>query len=466
MNRNAHYALLGIAVVGISLRLLLFWINPPLNQFDNHYEPIRWIAEKGSIPPKDALWQSYQPPVFYVISAVICKLFLAVGGPPLLLGKVLQFIPCLYGILTIGMVYLILRKLPLSEFAFIVSFASICFLPRHIYMGALHSNDALAVLGVTTSTYLLLTMYQHQCRYPHLILTSIVLTATIFTKYTAFVVLPMAVIAVLPVLTKRVDMPAKKIVIVIMLLLGVPLVFLTFYCTDNYCTYGHPLPWNDTMLAAHKSQPRSAEGISYVSFKPWQTISTPILAPSNIGSFWTLIHSRMWFDLEPKFIYFTDKNSSWWDSYYLWLSGKRDFPTSPPLSRWTRATGATLITLGLIPLFIMLAGFYESIARKRGKWISTSTESHAASLFLILLLFNALGVVALTMKSPVYSSMKATYFMNSLPAFAVFFGYGLETFGTRKRWKWAIGVLLGLCWAVVTFHVIHIAWSLNFEVGM
>ncbi|MGV7225208.1 MAG: hypothetical protein ACQ9MH_27295 [Nitrospinales bacterium] len=66
-------------IVAVGLRLLLYWTNPPSNHFDNHFEPIFWIMKFGTIPPKDALWQSYHPPVFYVISAMVGKLAMNTG---------------------------------------------------------------------------------------------------------------------------------------------------------------------------------------------------------------------------------------------------------------------------------------------------------------------------------------------------------------------------------------------------
>ena len=64
-------ACLCLFAVGAGLRLLLCWVNPPGNAFDNHYEPILMIIKTGVIPAKDAWYQCYHPPVFYISSALI-----------------------------------------------------------------------------------------------------------------------------------------------------------------------------------------------------------------------------------------------------------------------------------------------------------------------------------------------------------------------------------------------------------
>jgi Gpi18-like mannosyltransferase len=130
------------------LRILLFISNPPINAFDNHFEPIFLIMKYGNIPAKNACWQCYQPPVFYWISAMIGNLAIKMGATFPQLLKILQFIPCLYGILTVGMIYLILNKIYLSDFSRLFAFGTVCFLPRHIYMSAMNSNDTITYLFV------------------------------------------------------------------------------------------------------------------------------------------------------------------------------------------------------------------------------------------------------------------------------------------------------------------------------
>ena len=467
MNRYFKISIGWCAIIAVGLRLLLFWVNPSQNFFDDHFEPIYWIIKYGTLPPKDALWQSYQPPVFYVVSAIIGKLAISIGIPTLIIPKVLQFLPCLYGILTLGVIYLILRKSPLSDLARLIAFGVVCFLPVHIYSSAIHSNDTISNLFVAICAYLMLVTVERQFAYPSVALLSVVTTITLFTKYTAFVVVPMLLAILAPALFRRMIIPRKKLVTICLLLIAIPLFILGTYCYTNIRNYGDPLPlwrgWHDTV----QIQPRGENGLKFFNFKPWESIRTPILAPWNIDSFWTLIYSRMWFDMEPKFLYFIDQNWTFWYRYFGWMRGENSFPLSIQLTPFTRFTGSMLIAMGLIPLLLVISGLYRSVF---GKFF-TRTESNREELtgmqiFPVLLIFNAAGIVALTLKAPVFSSMKATYFLNSLPAFAIFLGLGVMSCEKHRNVKWILIFFLSFLFVFVTVHVIHIAWSCGFRLAV
>src|SRR5439155_999242 len=165
------------------------------------------------------------------ISAIIGKMALAGGMTPPHMMKLLQFVCCFYGIATLGVCYVILRKFPLSAFSSAIAFGAICFLPRHIYMSAMNSNDTISYLCVAISIY-------------------------------------------------------------------------------------DP--------SVHR--PRDPEPISFVSFKPWEDVVMPMLAPGKLHSFWTMLYSGMWFDTEPYFLSFLDANGDWWQHYYSWYRGEEPFP--------------------------------------------------------------------------------------------------------------------------------------------
>ena len=454
-------------IFAMSLRLWLYWTNPPINAFDNHFEPIYWIMKFGTIPPKDVLWQSYHPPVFYVISAMVGELAMKAGIAIRQIPKVLQFISCFYGILTIGIVYLILKKVPLSDFSRLLAFGFACFLPRHIYMSAMHSNDTIAGLSVAVSLFLMLVALERRFSYPVTVMSSIAITIALFTKYTSFVVIPMALSILSPVLLQRILIPRKRLIVACLLLVVVPLLCLSAYCYSNFKNYDNPLPVNTDYRNPGANQPRAENGLSFTDFKPWKSIKTPILAPWNIDSFWTLIYSNMWFDMSPKFLYYTDLNVSWWKSYTQWLKGERGFPSSIALSPFTYFTGSALITMGLVPLLFIILGVYRSIFGKLGQRNEMDGEIAIKSqIFLVSFLFNAAGIIYMASKAPVYSVIKATYFMGSLPAFSVFLGLGIMVCEKRRLFRWIIAFVFGCLFSLVVLHIAHIAYSLGFRLGI
>jgi hypothetical protein len=448
---------------GAVLRLILCWFNPPQNAFDNHYEPIFLIMETGATPAKDACFQCYHPPVFYWISAIVGHMALSGGMTPPHMMKLLQFVCCFYGIATLGVCYLILKKLPLSVFSSAIAFGAICFLPRHIYMSAMNSNDTISYLCVAISIYLAIIVLEHKLPSLRLALLSLVLTVTVFTKYTAFAVLPAVLAGVLWAYHVRLVVSRKQLWLSIIVVLALPLSILAGYMAANVKHYHTPLPWNVSLYDPSVHRPRDPEPISFVSFKPWEDVVMPMLVPGKLHSFWTMLYSGMWFDTEPYFLSFLDANGNWWQHYYLWYRGEEPFPgKNPSLSFVTKFSAAGLILLGLVPLALALTGGFLCVS---GKWktLFKASPVHRASLslFPVLLGFNMAGIIALTVRLPVYNSIKPSYLLNAMSAFMIFIALGVMLLEKNKILRRTMLVASGALFAFVTVHILYIVFSIH-----
>jgi len=134
--------------------------------------------------------------------------------------------------------------------------------------------------------------------------------------------------------------------------------------------------------------------------------------------------------------------------------------TRIPLSTVTRTLAAGLLTLGLIPLFMVVAGIIQSfreILAEKDHWMTI--EKYFP--LLILLASNTAIVVWLTLKAPVFSSMKASYFLSSLPAFGLFTALGVQLFENRCWPKFLISFTLIMLVVLTTAHVMRIAWDIK-----
>jgi cysteine synthase A len=444
--------------LAIVLRVSLWWVNPPQNAFDDHFAPIFLIMESGKIPAKDACWQCYHPPVFYWVSAMVGNGALAVGIHPPLLFKVIQFLPCLYGILTVGVVYLILRKLPLPEWSRLLTFGVVCVLPRHVYMSGMNSNDTISYLFVALTVYLLLVVLERKLAPPVVAATAVSLSIAIFTKYTAYAVLPVVLVVFGGLFLKHGLASRRRIVLSALGVLVLPLALLSGYLASNLKHYGAALPWNVDQLDPSLTQPRDSKRLDYWSFTPWDAIGTPMIVPGKMHSFWTLLYTSAWYDNEPKYIYFLDPNRGWWRQYYDWLRGEGAYPgPNAAMSRGTKVEGAALVMLGLVPLGLMGLGFLTCSRKVWNGWGGGDGVAGAVmSVFPTLLLANAAGVVALSLRLPVYSAAKATYLLASLPAFAVFLAEGLARCEGSARMKWAVTAVLGILMIVASVHILRV----------
>lgn len=445
------------------LRLLFCWFNPPENAFDDHYEPILLIMQTGATPPKDACFQCYHPPVFYWISAIIGHIALSCGMTVPHMMKLLQFVCCFYGITTLGLCYLILKKFPFSAFSAAIAFGVICFLPRHIYMSAMNSNDTISYLFVAISIYLTVVALERGLAPWRLVLLSIILTLTVFAKYTALAVLPAVLAGLVWAYRVRLIVSRKQLWLSILATLTLPLLTLAGYMADNVRHYHTPLPWNVSIYDPSMNRPRDPGGISFLSFKPWEDVTMPMLAPGKLHSFWTMIYSGMWFDTEPCFLSFLDRNDDWWQRYNSWCYGEGPFPgKNPSLSRLTMFSAAGLILLGLVPMALLVIGSFLCVSGKWKRLLDASPANRASmSLFPVLVAFNIAGVIALTTRLPVYNAIKPSYLLNAMSAFMVFIALGVMFVEKNRILRRIVLVTSGALFVLVTVHVLHIVLSVH-----
>ncbi len=449
---------------GTLLRLLLFWNNHPQNAYDDHFTPIFMIVEQGRLPGKLECWECYQPPAFYLVSAFVARFLLFLGATIDQVLKWLQFLNCLYGILNLSVIYLILRRLPLSDFSRLLAFGTACFLPVHIYMGALHSNDTFSYLFASLSVYLILLSLQQERTLAFFLSLSLILCVGVFSKYTGLALLPVTFMAfaslLLPPRSRTVQSVLKPALVALLL----PTLLLGAYLLENKREYGTALPFNTVLYDPAKHQPQDPGGLSLATFKPWLYVEKPILWPGQISSLWTVAYSNFWFDTMAKFLpSLKRENKRWWYHYYAWLRGEANEP--PAYSdgvRRIRWSGSALITLGLIPTGFLLVGIGQFLSTFRAT--VRSRDWSAAEVFLIfalLLAFNLAGIFHLVVSTPVYSAMKASYLLVSMPTSAVFIGLGIMTWEKSRSFRLCLGSLFACLFLLVTYNTLGISLALE-----
>lgn len=153
--------------------------------------------------------------------------------------------------------------------------------------------------------------------------------------------------------------------------------------------------------------------------------------------------------------------------YYDYLMGKQEtFPGDAPLSRLTLSVGAGLISLGLIPLSLILAGSLLLIFRKQ-LVVSDDDPGVLLKILPLYLLFltNAGGIIQYTLKYPFFAHMKASFFLSSLPAFAVFLALGITLSEKNASAKKFLILSFGTLFLLVTFHIFQIVISIHSHTG-
>jgi len=444
---NKYWALLAI---GAFIRLTLCWVNPAANAFDDHFEPVQLIVEKGALPGKLDCWQCYQPPVFYVAGACVAKLLFMLGVGVASVMKCLQLLNCLYGIVTLWFVLLILRLLPLSDFSRFLAFGMTCFLPRHIYMCAMHSNDTLSYLLVAVCLWFLVMIISGRDSFHNLAALGLSICAALFTKYTTFSIIPVVGLsmALLPLRDKPLRAAVRDGIGVLFL----PMLLLGIFMIDNKLRYGAALPYNVAIFDPAHIQPRDPGGAEFTSFAPARFVKRPILWPGQVSSFWTLLYSSMWFDTEPKFLpLFKHGDLAWWITYFQWLKGETPAPPAfKTTTPFVAATGSTLIALGLVPLVFVITGLVRLVHTVKDS-LATRRWDDTLSLqpFVVLLLLNLAGIVQLTIRLPVFCAMKGSYLLPSLPSLGVLLALGIMTWESHRTFRFVCGGFFAMLFMTV-----------------
>jgi len=447
-------------LLGSGLRVLLYVFNPPLNAYDDHFEPVMLWIRSGARPAADACWECHQPPVFYGLAALVGKAMMALGVSMPPLRKCLQFLPCLAGILTLPVVLGVLVRLRVRPLAACLALGVLCFLPRHIYMSAMFSNDTLSYLLAALTVWLAVLAIDHGCALRWLVPLSLSLCAAVFTKLTALALLPSLLAGFGWLLVRgrgrHTWRIALRTLVVVFLL---PAVLLAAYLVSNKQNYGAFIADIQVLWDMHLVQQPGPERISFIDFLPWRAVATPFLAPDQVQSFWTQVHGRMWFDMEPKFVCFTPLGEPWCNSLYAYLDGVEgaDWPGKGPTAAAVVAVGRAMILLGLVPLLLLGTGAGRSFATLRSSWRGSPPKEGATSLMLgVLVLANVAGIVGYALAHPFYSSMKAAYLLLSLPACAVWIGLGLSWCERREVTRWIAVRSLAVLFILASVHVLQI----------
>jgi tetratricopeptide (TPR) repeat protein len=203
VDRLALAPLAVLAVIIISW-IVLFSNNLPqlaaLFGFDRdgHQQYIDYILQKKALPLADDGWQMYQPPLFYVLSALIIGPFgWTASADSAVLA--LRAASALTGVIHLALIFLCLRLvLPNQPRKQIVGLFLAGFLPANLCLSHHITNESLAALFVTAALYFSLRLLRSETRAVGLaIAVGTCLGLALLTKFSAVLALPVILGALL-----------------------------------------------------------------------------------------------------------------------------------------------------------------------------------------------------------------------------------------------------------------------------
>jgi tetratricopeptide (TPR) repeat protein len=399
--------------------LFLFWNNTRLLPFHagfdskEHLKYIDYIQQHCSLPLPTEGWEMYQPPLYYFIAASIlsfCKL--SINDPASV--AVLRALGAFFGISQCVLVFLSLRLLLPARTA-LVGLMLAAFLPMHLYLMHYVTNELLTAALATLTVYFCLRLLRNETpRAAQFIFVGLALGATMLTKATGILLLPIVIAAIC---TRRIHTRAPFAIWLrsLGLLIATCLAVCGWYYARIWLKFGTPLLGNWDAISGFTwwQDPGYHTAADYLRFG--RSLITPLF--SGFAGFADGIYSTLWGD---------------------GLSGGVSSVNVP----WNLSPMSAGYLWALVPAALILVGFAVAGVRFLRK--------PSAELFLLLAwsVVVALGLSFMTLKVPSYAQAKAFYGLSALPSLCFFGAVGWETVtNCWTRFRFIIGAIL-VVWAL------------------
>jgi Flp pilus assembly protein TadD len=388
---------------------------------DGHLNYIRYILEHRSLPLADQGWQMYQPPLYYVIAALLLALTgLTVPGPDA--ASTLRWLGLAYGVANLVLIGAALRLVfPDHPRRQLLGLVVATFLPMSLYLYQLPTNEILA--ATLSSAVLLVTLQVLRTDPPSLRrhgLLGLCMGLALMAKISALLV----VAVMLGVLAAR--LVGRPLLVLLRglaglgLAVGIAVTICGWHYARVWLRFGTPLIGNWDPNAGFRwwLDPGFRTAHDYLHFG--RTLSAPLF--SGFAGVWDGLYSTLWGD--------------------GLCSGEASIWTAPP---WCSDLMSAGYLLALVPGLAILVGGVAFLVR----WIRHPNLRDATILGLAFVSFMA--VIFMTLQVPYYGMVKAFYGPGALLPLCVFAAVGLDLAIARARWSAPLLVILFGTWALASY---------------
>jgi len=296
--------LISILVLGVILRLSLFYVNPPNNSFDDHIEVVNIYANTLKQPSPSQCWECYQPPIYYVLSAATFKAITAMNLSSLIAWKFVQFINPFLSILVLIFYYKLLLRFNISEIKRILYMSFIAVLPIDLFTASMIGNDYLLVFAAVASFFYFLKNIddiknETKISFKNFILLSFFVVIGALSKQHGLILLTFPTIIILVLFVQKAKISSYKIS-----LIYISLIILSF--SNEFWKYeqtGKFLVSNQDFYDYAEGQfPGSLDKVEFTSFRIYSLFQNPFISNQTSASLPTEIFARTFFDYEWRFL--------------------------------------------------------------------------------------------------------------------------------------------------------------------
>jgi len=452
-----------LLVLGIALRILVFCFLAPINNDRGHAAVVAYIAEHHAIPSATANAESYQPPLYYLLAA---PLYAATGSL-----KCAQALSLVFSILTLLVLYRLfyVEKLLPGETAARYSFTLACFLPQFVLFGLYLSNDTLAIfLGALLVWQTVRFAAKPVAREAAIL--ALLTSLGLLTKATFLSFLPVLFVLVGLVLLRSGQPVARAgaaALAVCLLAAGLG----SWRYVQNYRETGDAFASNldprDKWVIAQQRSYRGAA--SFLDVNLLKLVAAPSVSPRTESAYPLLLYGTFWYQHIPESNFEVSRFAPY---YYL---------------------GSAIYVFAVIPSLVFLAGLFELAKRVPRLALELRCEvmpdrSDAAlktaalrpnlrpsceltpgdqrllvaAVAVSFLLGNLALIVAVALKSHVWSVMQGRLLFPSFAGMLLPFGEGVTAFAKSRR---ASALLAASMLALAVCFYLYYASEISAQLG-
>ena len=411
--------------------LLVLWVFMAINNITKipldvgmdikgHMQYIMYIVDNMRIPLAIEGWQMFQPPLFYIVSAIIYKFF-SVFINPAAADYLLRIIPLACGALQVELSYRTLRYVyPERDDLQTIGTVIAGVLPMNIYMAQFSGNESMAACLSSIVILLSLRLFcsPSQASRRDLLSIGLFLGLAILTKATALlIIIPTAILIVYKIsagsqLNKARTAEALKSIV---LVLSVIFIISGWYYIRNWIEMGQIIigGWSLHRDIVWWQDP------SYRTLRQFLTFGESLYYPVYSAAI------------------------SVWDGLYstLWMDGYLSAYNRPP---WNYGFMLSSAWLSLLPSCAIILGILSALIKPNRQY----GQGHLYSVSCVIIFISA--ILYLFLSVPILSTAKATYALGIIPCIAILCTEGFEIL-TRKPVLRAV-VYGGIaCWAFAAY---------------
>lgn len=421
---------------GVRWLLLIAWAALILNNItrlpygigfdvDGHLQYMIIIARKGRIPLATEGWQTFQSPLYYLLSAPLYAFF-ASALSEAKVTEVLRIVPMICGALQVQIAYHTMRVVcPEQRRAQIYGTLLAGLLPINIYLSQNLANEPLVAVFSTLLFLVLLLLIRNPEQYWRVrwfALIGLLLGLAILTKLTALLLIPIIALAIYFAATRTDDQPSQLLIKSAVASVGVfalSLVVSGWYFVYNWMHLGRAFlgGWDESRGYIWWQEP------GYRTIQQYLTFGDALVYPvySAVHGFWDGFYSTLWLDGYAS-------SNTFFDVFPMW---NFDFVLA---SSW----------LSLVPTAVILLGAVLTLKRP-----AQSAQNGQLLALLSLLLF-IVAIIDLSFTVSSFSTIKASYTLSLTTCYAILFAAGCAPLSRFLPLRAALNGSM-LAWAVIVY---------------